>query len=825
MSGVFGQGSGRPAGAISERMIEKETFAGQSQPIDSTNTPQVIEHSGEGLTAQYSRSSKLTKAAVEQKQGRDPAWNGEEFFRAITQNSPDTIFVVDGEGVITYANHAVKRSLGYTPEELIGKSGFDLMATAAVPRAMNDFFNSIVATQEQIPNAFRMKHKDGSERYFEGIGTNLLNDPVVNGLVINVRDVTAHAKAEEALRASEQTFKDLAEKSLAGIYIIQDATFRYVNAKFADIHSYAVAEIIDRLHVEDLAHPDDLPLVQERLRERLAGKIDPLSYELRALRKTGEIIHLEVYGSVTLYEGRLAVIGTVLDITGRKKAEEELRCLSVAIEQAAEGIMITDPGGSIQYVNPAFERITGYARGEVFGKTPRILKSGVQGPAFYEELWKTIKGGNIWNGRITNKRNDGKLVQQYVTISPLLNSQGELTGYVSLQRDITESVRLEEQLRQAQKMEAIGTLAGGIAHDFNNILSAIMGYTDMAIRIVADDNRLLYYLKQAYKASERARDLVKQILVFSRQKEGKLCPLSVGPIIKEGLKLLRASLPSTIQISHNIRSEMDAVLADPTHIHQILMNLCINAAHAMRERTGMINVSLDPVNIHPGDALTAHDLEPGMYLRLTVSDMGIGMDVLTMKQIFDPYYTTKRPGEGTGLGLSMVHGIVKSYGGTITVKSTEGVGSEFSVYLPHLVEREDRQEGEAGESIPRGKERILFVDDEEMIVEIGEIMLTCLGYEVVGTTSSLEALNLFRAQPEQFDLVITDMTMPNMTGVELTRELLHIRPCISIIGCTGFSDMISPEKAISIGMKDLVKKPVIQSQLAGAIRRVLDKKA
>ncbi len=215
-------------------MIEKETFAGQSQPIDSTNTPQVIEHSGEGLTAQYSRSSKLTKAAVEQKQGRDPAWNGEEFFRAIAQNSPDTIFVVDGEGVITYANHAVKRSLGYTPEELIGKSGFDLMATAAVPRAMNDFFNSIVATQGQIPNAFRMKHKDGSERYFEGIGTNLLNDPAVNGLVINVRDVTAHAKAEEALRASEQTFKDLAEKSLAGIYIIQDATFRYVNAKFAD---------------------------------------------------------------------------------------------------------------------------------------------------------------------------------------------------------------------------------------------------------------------------------------------------------------------------------------------------------------------------------------------------------------------------------------------------------------------------------------------------------------------------------------------------------------------------------------------------------------
>jgi PAS domain S-box-containing protein len=805
-------------------MIEKETFSGQSQQIDSTNMPQVIDQPTERLTALYSRSSPFTKLEVKQKQGRDPAGNGEGFFRAITQNSLDPVFVVDREGLITYANHAVTRSLGYTREELIGKSGCDLIATADMPRARTDFSKAIVSTQEQLPNAFRVKHKDGSERYFEGIGTNLLSNPVVNGLVINVRDVTAQAKAEEALRASEQMCKDLAEKSPAGIYIIQDATFRYVNAKFADIHGYTVEEIIDKLPVEDLVHPDDLPLVQEQLREGLTGKTDSLSYEFRTLRKTGEIIHLEVYGSATLHEGRPAVIGTALDITEWKQAVEEVRCLRVAIEQAAEGIMITDPEGSIQYVNPAFERITGYTRGEAFGKTPRILKSGVQGPAFYEELWKTIKGGNIWNGPITNRRNDGKLIQQYAVISPLLNAQGELTGYVSLQRDITESVRLEEQLRQAQKLEAIGTLAGGIAHDFNNILSAIMGYTDMAIRIVTEENRLLYYLKQSYKASERARDLVRQILSLSRQQEGKPCPLSVGPIIKEGLKLLRSSLPATIQISHDLRSEKDVVLADPTHIHQILMNLCLNAAQAMGERAGMISVSLAPVDIPPGDALTAHDLEPGMHLKLTVSDTGVGMDALTMRQIFDPYYTTKRPGEGTSLGLSLVREIAKNYGGTITVKSTVGVGSEFNVYLPQLMETEERQETGAGESIPRGKERILFVDDEEMIVEIGEIMLTCLGYEVVGTTSSLEALTLFRAQPEQFDLVITDLTMPNMTGVELTRELLHIRPSISIIGCTGFSDMISPEKAISIGMKDFIKKPVVQSRLAEAIRRALDKK-
>ena len=398
-----------------------------------------------------------------------------------------------------------------------------------------------------------------------------------------------------------------------------------------------------------------------------------------------------------------------------------------------------------------------------------------------------------------------------------------------LHEEIVERKRVEEekekmqiQLRQAQKMEAIGTLSGGIAHDFNNILTAILGYTEIVLDDIPEGTETRQRLGQVLKASHRARDLVRQILAFSRQSEQELQPVRISHILKEALKLLRASLPSTIEIQQYIETETGTgtILADPTQIHQVLMNLCANAAHAMRETGGVLKVTLGDVELD-AEETAHHPIDPGSYQRLTVGDTGHGMDPATIERIFDPYFTTKTPGEGTGLGLAVVHGIVRSHGGAITVHSKLGKGSTFQVLLPRI-KSESVTQAERSVRLPGGKERILLVDDEDLLVTVVREMLTRLGYDVVGRTSSVEALELFRRQPDGFDLVITDQTMPHMTGADFAEALLRIRPDLPIILCTGFSEVITEEEAKAIGIREFVMKPMAAGEIAQIIRRVLD---
>jgi len=412
-------------------------------------------------------------------------------------------------------------------------------------------------------------------------------------------------------------------------------------------------------------------------------------------------------------------------------------------------------------------------------------------------------------------------------------------------RDITERKQadnekrlLELQLQQAQKMEAIGTLAGGIAHDFNNILAAIIGYTEIASLQVADDNKAKESLNEVLKAGHRAKDLVNQILAFSRPAEEGRKPIQVTSIMKEALKLLRATLPATIETRQNIEidPDQDTILADPTQIHEVLMNLCTNAAHAMWENGGILEISLQNVEIGIRNSefeddegkppihipYSSVDLDPGQYLRLTVSDTGHGMTEKVMKRIFDPYFTTKDKGGGTGMGLSVVHGIIKSHSGTITVYSEQAKGSTFHVYLPLIQEEVQKPDIDDNAPVLTGHERILFVDDEHALVEIAKDILERLGYEVVTRTSSVEALELFRVRAHSFDLVITDMTMPNMTGDKLSRELMKIRSDIPIILCTGYSERISEEKAKGMGIREFVMKPLVMKDLAKTVRKALD---
>ncbi len=374
-------------------------------------------------------------------------------------------------------------------------------------------------------------------------------------------------------------------------------------------------------------------------------------------------------------------------------------------------------------------------------------------------------------------------------------------------------------------MEAIGTLAGGIAHDFNNILAAIIGYTEMSLCNNVTKKQILGNLEHVLNAGLRAKDLIKQILTFSRQSDQELKPIQIQFLLKEAVKMLRASLPATIRIRQNIRAGAATILADPTQIHQVVMNLATNAAHAMHEKGGTLGIDLEEFTFDVRNAAAIHsDLQAGRYLKLTVGDTGHGIEPAVLHRIFDPFFTTKEPGEGTGMGLAVVHGIVKSHGGVITVESEPREGTTFEIYFPVLESGAARTVSDATmRDVGKGKGRVLFVDDEEALVLLSGQLLSRLGYDVVTRTSSLEALEAFRANPERFDLVITDQTMPQMTGIELAQEMLQIRPDIPIILCTGFSEAVTPEKAKSIGIREYLMKPLVMRQMADAIASVIAK--
>ena len=404
-----------------------------------------------------------------------------------------------------------------------------------------------------------------------------------------------------------------------------------------------------------------------------------------------------------------------------------------------------------------------------------------------------------------------------------MTNRANIINHVSIHRDITHEMKLERELRQAQKMEAIGTLAGGIAHDFNNILMAIVGYTQLAHTRVSETNPIRRFLEEVLKASSRAATLVQQILTFSRQTEQELKPVQVGPIIDEALKLLRSSLPSTIEIRQTTKVPPDGgtILADPTQIHQVLMNLCTNAAHAMRTKGGLLSLELSDTVLD--DALVSQypGVSPGPHLLLSITDTGHGMPPTLIERIFDPYFTTKGPGEGTGLGLAVVQGIIKSLRGAISVYSEVGKGTTFDIFLP-TIQTDVAQEPTGLAALPTGGERVLFVDDEVTLVELGKEMLESVGYHVVTQTSGVDALESFRSAPGAFDLVITDMTMPGLTGWELAEEVMAIRPDIPVILCTGYSELVNGQEALEKGIREFLTKPYTMRNLAETIRKVLD---
>ncbi|NOZ62183.1 MAG: PAS domain S-box protein [Calditrichaeota bacterium] len=790
---------------------------------------------------------------IYQKRNEEARRESEERFRAIFESAPDSIFIKDRFLAYTNINPAMEKLFKLPTNELIGLTDEELygpeIGSITQQEDLRVLKGEVINNEITLPVA-------KSKRTF-----NVVKAPMYDykGDIVGIcgiaRDVTDRKRATETQNVMHEIAdavnetKDLREffksvqKSLGRVI---DTKNFYIALYNAANHSFALP-----YHADEKDRFTEIPAGKTMTAYVMRKKKSILvtEEEVKALAEKGEIdivgalprvwlgvpllsgknvigvIAMQNYQSKSVYTKEQVtflefVSGQIASAIERKKAEEDRNRLATAIQYTADGIVVTDENAKILYVNPAYEKITGYSAEELTGKNPKILKSGVHDKAFYRNLWETLTAGKIWKGRFTNRRKSGSNYEEEATISPIYDENGNIINYVAVKRDVTEQLNLQARLKQAEKMEAIGTLAGGIAHDFNNIIAAIIGYAELSQDDVQDE-RINHNLAQILKASQRAKDLVQQILAFSRRSDEQRRPLQVALIVKEAMKLLRATIPATIDIKTTIENARSYILADPTQIHQLMMNLCTNAAHAMREKGGTLEVHLRDVEMDEESVKQYQELKTGSYVKLMVKDTGLGIDPQIIDRIFEPYFTTKGVGDGAGMGLALVHSIVKSYRGEIVVYSEKGKGTTFNIFLPRI-EGPVREEREEKKKLPRGTENILYVDDEKNIVSVSSQILHRLGYEVSMATSGERALAIFEKDPQEFDLVITDQTMPKMTGAELAKKILAIRPDMPIILCTGFSEVVSKEKAKQMGIAEFLMKPLFSEDLANIVRKVLD---
>ncbi len=532
-------------------------------------------------------------------------------------------------------------------------------------------------------------------------------------------------------------------------------------------------------------------------------------------------------------QGKDKLLECFIDITEIKKTKKSLieseKQFQDLFNSITDLIYTQDLQGHFITVNPATHRIFGYDKDDFLGRKIAEFMEPDRQSGLTTRYLDVIRQQGHHEGKGCYLTKTGEKIYLEYKSSLVKPDDGE--PYISgMARDVTEKIisekkvkNLQEQVAQSQKMEAIGTLAGGIAHDFNNILFPIMGHTQMLMKDVDENSSIKTSLDKIYAGAIRASDLVRQILTFSRQESNQLKPMKIQPVIKEVLKLIRSTIPTTIEIKSDIQADCNSIKADPTQIHQIIMNLTTNAYHAMEEIGGELNVNLKQVELSESDIVSS-DMVSGKYACLTITDTGNGMDKELTQKIFDPFFTTKERGKGTGMGLSVVHGIVTGMQGKIMVDSEPGKGTKFHVYMPIAKTIEKQQRTNTEESIQGGTEHIFLVDDEKDIIEMEKEVLERLGYKVTSCSSSLETLEIFRAAPDRFDLVITDMQMPNMSGDKLSAELTKICPDIPILLCTGFSNIMSEEKATSLGINGFLLKPIVMKDLSRKIRDVLDKK-
>jgi PAS domain S-box-containing protein len=627
--------------------------------------------------------------------------------------------------------------------------------------------------------------------------------------------------AEKALQDSEKRFKAAFHTSPDAVNInrFSDGLYVDVNMGFTELTGFSREDVIGKKSLDINIWYD--PIDRERLAVALKKQGYVRNLEAPFRLKDGRIRTGLISARLIELEGQPHILSVTRDVDDWKKAEAERSRLVTAIEQAGENIVITDPEGKIVYVNPAFEATTGYTRAEVIGQNPRILKSGKHDKAFYKDMWETLLSGNVWRGRFTNQRKDGSLYEETATLSPVKDETGQIINFVAVKRDVTFELILQQQLLQAQKMEAVGTLAGGIAHDFNNLLQAILGYTDILLTKKAPGDPDRPKLEIVHQAALDGADLVARILTFSKKAEAKVRPIDLNVEIRRVEKLLQRTLSKMITVKLDLADDLRIVDSDPAQLEQVLLNLAVNSQHAMPDGG---NFLIETSNVKLSDEYSRAQLgaKGTDCVLVNVSDTGMGIPSYLVDRIFEPFFTTKADGVGTGLGLAMVHGIVSQLGGFIRCHSEPGKGTSFRIYFPVSKTEKLLEVVETVDAPERGNEKILLVDDDQRVREMAYELLEGHGYQVLLARSGEEGVAIYGAHKEELSLVILDLIMPGMGGKKCLEELLRIDPDVKVLVASGYSPDASTKDCVEQRAKGFVSKPFRFKELLKQVRKTLD---
>ncbi len=766
---------------------------------------------------------------TERKRAEEILRESEANFKELFDEAPVAYHELDRQGRISRVNLTEQRLLGYSAEEMQGRFAWEFSVEKASQEATERKLSGKGTVQSFERTLIR---KDGTLVPVE-VEDRLLYD--VDGNICGIRstlhDITERKQAEAALRERidlQEQLAQIAATSPGVLYSFKlrpdgSSCFPYASAAVEDLFGFQAQELAkDASKVFANIHPDDIDHVQARIAES-ARTFSLWSDEFRFIHaRRGEMWVLASSVPQREPDGSILWRGFAMDITARKRTEADLLRLAAAVEQTADSVVITDPEGKIQYVNPAFERITGYGKQEVLNQNPRLLKSGKTDPAVYRELWKTITRGEVWAGQLTNRKKDGTLFHEHVTISPVHDKTDRIVNYIAVKQDISDFIQLEDQLRQSQKMEAIGQLAGGVAHDFNNLLTAITGYSSLALQRTNEREPIRGYLEEIKKAGDRAANLTRQLLAFGRKQMLQPVALSLNDVVADLNKMLRRLIGEDVRFTTKFDPALKKIKADAGQIEQVIVNLVVNARDAMPHGG---NLTIETSNFEvDGDYASNHvGVRPGSYAMLAVSDTGVGMDDETRARIFEPFFTTKEKGKGTGLGLSTVYGIVKQSGGNIWVYSEPNQGTVFKVYLPQLTNASDPTETATVETpVPRGSETILLVEDEDVVRSLAQEVLEQAGYRVFSVSRGNETLRLFQESAERIDLLLTDVVMPEMSGKELAERLADLRPAMRVLFMSGYTDEAIVHHGIVDSDVQFIQKPFSPESLAKKIREVLD---